>query len=111
MNVKHEIQNLEEDSSVIVLNLEDENQNKISDDTYFQQHNNSLTLYAIWELDEKSHVRINIGENIPNYGWIDLYSQGEWNTGVNYQDAGANSAHILWFAHSKLQALKFKMEI
>lgn len=105
-----EIQDLEEDSSVIILNPEDENQNIISDDTYFQQHNNNLTLYAIWELDEKSHARINIGENIPNYGWIDLYSQGEWNAGVNYQDAGANSAHILWFAHSKLQALKFKID-
>lgn len=105
-----EIQNLEEDSSIIVLNPEDENQNKISDDTYFQQHNNNLTLYAIWELEEKSHVRINIGENIPSYGWIDLYSQGEWDAGVNYQDAGANSAHILWFAHSKLQALKFKVD-
>ena len=70
--------------------------------------NSALTLYAIWELEEPQHIRIMIGEEIPNYGWIDLYSQSTWDEGVNYQPAGANSAHILWFAHSKLQSLKFK---
>lgn len=72
--------------------------------------NAPLTLYPVWELANVTHVQIHIGETVPQYGWIDLYSQNDWDKGVYYSDAGAKSAHILWFAHSKLQALKFKME-
>lgn len=72
--------------------------------------NASLTLYPVWELADFVHIQIYIGETVPQYGWIDLYSQNEWDKGIYYEDAGANSAHIMWFAHSKLQALKFKID-
>lgn len=72
--------------------------------------NTPLTLYATWNVDNAFHTIINIGEAIPNYGWIDIYSAGDWDKGINYHAAGANSAHIMWFAHSKLQALKFKID-